>query len=84
MAMAALAWSCKSIWPSGLRRRVKAAVFWAGVRIPLWTLIFWFFGSRAVVIICSEECPSLSNWVHITLTAPLPVRSEKLSNVEPG
>ena len=30
-----------SIWPSGLRRRVKAAVFWAGVRIPLWTLFFF-------------------------------------------
>ena len=31
-----------SIWPSGLRRRVKAAVFWAGVRIPLWTHVFCF------------------------------------------
>ncbi|KAL7434453.1 hypothetical protein ACHAXH_007233 [Discostella pseudostelligera] len=30
-------------WPSGLRRCVKAAVFWAWVRIPS-TSLFFIFG----------------------------------------
>ncbi|EJK62452.1 hypothetical protein THAOC_16939 [Thalassiosira oceanica] len=29
-------------WPSGLRRCVKAAVFWAWVQIPLESLPFYF------------------------------------------